>query len=446
MTAPLRIGIAGLGTVGGGVVDMLRRDGEAIAQRTGRPIEIAAVSARTRHKDRHADIKGLRWVDDPLAMASDPDIDVVVETIGGAEGIARELVTRALENGKSVVTANKALIATHGVELAELAEQHGVVLAFEAAVAGGIPIINNLRDGSLIRNVQRITGILNGTCNYILTTMWKKKCGFEEALKEAQEKGYAEADPGLDIDGGDTAHKLAILASLAYGITPRAEGIRTEGIRSVSLRDMEFADTFGYRIKLLGVAEKTDRGVVLSVRPSLVRKASRLASIHGVHNAVLTNSQSGRFLLLEGEGAGSEPTASSIIADLTQIAQGASYKPFGFPAASLNPAPAADPSQSAAAYYLRLGVKDQPGALSAITHVLEENGISVSTVNQPPSRQGETAQLALITHETSERAMQNAIRVLEKLDTVTEKPYMMRIEPDISEITYHPSRQPAANL
>ena len=428
MTAPLRIGIAGLGTVGGGVVNSLRGEAGKLAERAGRPIEIAAVSARDRHKKRDINLTGLRWVDDPLALASDPSIDVVVETIGGEEGVARALVMKALENGKSVVTANKALLAKHGVELAKIAEAHGAVLAFEASVAGGIPVIKTLREGLTGNRIRRITGILNGTCNYILTTMWQRKCSFEEALKEAQARGFAEADPSLDIDGGDTAHKLAILASLAYGVQPATGNISIEGIRRVTPYDMEFSDRLGYAVKLLGIAEKTDHGVELRVHPGLVKKDSQLGTVAGADNAVLFEGDAGP-VFQEGRGAGREPTASSIVADLMQIAQGAKYKPFGVAAASLAaPSPGRGLSQLSSEYYIRFEVKDEPGVLAAILEIFRDNGISVDSANQPPG-QGKAVRLAITTHETSESSMQKAIGQIKKLGTVTQDPYMIRIGP-----------------
>lgn len=439
MSQILRIGIAGLGTVGGGTVSILQKHAVMLEERCGKKLEIVAVSARDKNKARGLELPppqpspasgrgGIKWVENPVDMASDPEIDVVVECIGGSEGVAKELVEAALKNGKSVVTANKALIAHHGIELAKLAEQSAAVLTFEAAVAGGIPIIKAIRDGLAANEFVRIAGILNGTCNYILTDMWVRKRGFEEVLKEAQELGYAEAEPSFDVDGIDAAHKTAILASLAYGIAPSLNHMHIEGIRAVTLRDMQYADELGYVIKLLGIVSLTPHGLEQRVHPCLIEKSSQLASVNGVYNAVLAQGDSVGTVLFEGRGAGAGPTASSVVADIMDIARGAVYKPFTLPMAKLKKLDFADMAKLQSSYYLRLGVVDKPGVLAEITGVFKNEDISLRAVVQHGQKSGEVVQLVVTTHETNEAAMQRAIDAIEKSRSVREKPYMIRIE------------------
>ena len=425
MTQPLRIGIAGLGTVGSGTVSILLQHAKLLKERTGREISLAALSARSKLKDRGVDISNIRWFDDPMDMASDAGIDVVVELIGGAEGVARTLVERALQNGKSVVTANKALIAQHGIALAGMAEQSGALLAFEAAVAGGIPIIKGLRDGLAANYFTRVAGILNGTCNYILTSMWESKRGFDEVLAEAQGRGYAEAEPGFDIDGIDTAHKLAILTSLAFGCAPAIGNIHVEGIRHITLRDMEFAAELGYSIKLLGIAGRTGGGIEQRVHPCLVRRDSSLGAVRGVFNAILVEGDCVGRVLFEGRGAGAGPTASSVVADIMDIARGVAYKPFTLPVASLTEPPFCAMDNLCGSYYLRLSVIDRPGVLSEVTDVFRREQISLRTFLQKP---GDPVNLVLTTHDTQESAMNRAIETIAGLETVKDKPTMIRIE------------------
>jgi len=428
MTNPLHIGIAGLGTVGGGTLKIISDHAEMLAARTGRPIVIGGISARNRKKDRGVDVSNMRWFDDPVAMAADAEIDVVVELIGGAEGVARNVVETALQHKKSVVTANKALIAHHGVQLALMAEKANVVLAFEAAVAGGIPIIKSLRDGLAANKFKRIAGILNGTCNYILTSMWESKRSFDVVLAEAQAKGYAEAEPSFDVDGIDTAHKLAILTSLVYGSAPAIDSVYVEGIRRVSLRDMEFAAELGYTIKLLGIASQTAHGIEQRVHPCMVAVDSPLGSVHGVFNAVLAEGDAVGTVLFEGRGAGAGPTASSVVADIMDIARGATYKPFTLPAASLSTLPAAGMEQLHCSYYLRLSVIDKPGVLAEVTNIFKDERISLRSFLQHSHAADEPVNLVLTTHETEESAMLRAITAIGKLESVKEQPYMIRIE------------------
>jgi homoserine dehydrogenase len=427
-TSPLRIGIAGLGTVGGGTLKILRESAGMLEARTGRALNVVAISARDKKKNRGVDVKGIRWLDDPLAMAKDPEIDVVVELIGGADGAARALVEQSLQAGKSVVTANKALIAHHGIALAALAEKSGSLLAFEAAVAGGIPIIKALRDGLAANHFKRIAGIMNGTCNYILTTMWESKRQFDDVLKEAQALGYAEAEPSFDIDGIDTAHKLAILTSLAYGCAPAIDNVFIEGIRRISLRDMECAAELGYTIKLLGIATQTEHGIEQRVHPCMVAMDSPLGTVHGVYNAIVAEGDSVGTIFFEGRGAGAGPTASSVVADIMDIARGAVYKPFTLPVASLKSIPFCGVESLNCSYYLRLSVIDKPGVLAEVTGIFKNENISLRSFLQHSHKPGETVQLVLTTHDTHEFAMRKAVDAISKLVTVKEPPYMIRIE------------------
>ena len=428
MSTVLRIGIAGLGTVGGGTLSILTKHTKLLKERTGLDIVITGLSARDKSKNRGVDVSHIRWYDNPVAMATASDIDVVVELIGGSEGVARELVEKSLQAGKSVVTANKALIAHHGVALAALAEKSNVVLAFEAAVAGGIPIIKALRDGLAANRFSRIIGILNGTCNYILTSMWESKRSFEVVLKEAQEKGYAEAEPSFDVDGIDTAHKLAILTSLAYGTAPSINDVYVEGIRRVSLRDMEFAAELGYSIKLLGITSHTENGIEQRVHPCMVRTDSPLGTVHGVFNAIVTEGDSVGRVLFEGRGAGAGPTASSVVADIMDIARGVAYKPFTLPVASLLSLPFSPMDNLHCSYYLRLSVIDKPGVLSEVTAIFKKEQISLRSFLQHSHKPGEPVNLVMTTHDTQESAMLRAIAMIASLENVKETPYMIRIE------------------
>lgn len=426
--APLRIAIAGLGTVGIGTASILQRHADLLAARAGRALKIVAASARDPDKPRDMSLTGIRFESDALALATAPDVDVVVEAIGGSDGIARDLVTKALENKKSVVTANKALIAHHGLALAAIAEKHGVVLAFEAAVTGGIPIIKTIREGLSGNRFTRIEGIFNGTSNYILSTMLAEKRPFDAVLKEAQEKGYAEADPTFDIDGIDAAHKLAILAALAFGTPPSIDLVYVEGIRHITLADMEHAAELGYRIKLLAIARLSKRGLEQRVHPCLVPIASPLAHVDDVYNAVSVEGDAVGRVFLEGAGAGAGPTGSSIVADLMDIARGVTYKPFSLPAKDLNVFPYADMAMLKSAYYTRLTVADKPGVLASVTAILERQGISVRSVVQQPHPTDENAQIILTTYPTTEASMSQALQAIETLESVVMPPHMIRME------------------
>jgi homoserine dehydrogenase len=425
----LRIGIAGLGTVGAGVVRVLAENAGLIAARAGVPITVTAVAARNRGLNRGVDLGGVRWHEDARALADDPDVDVVVELIGGSEGIARELVERAIAAGKPVVTANKALLAVHGGALAEAAEAAGVVLGFEAAVAGGIPVIKALREGLAGNRISRVAGILNGTCNYILTTMRNEGKEFGVVLEDAQRLGYAEADPSFDIDGIDAAHKLAILAALAFGRQVDFSAVHVEGIRAINALDIRYAEELGYRIKLLGIARETEAGVEMRVHPAMVPKAALLASVDGVFNAVLAEGDFVGTVFLQGRGAGAGPTASAVVADLIDIARGTRIPVWGAAGGQVSEQKVLPISRHHGAYFLRLMVVDQPGVLADVTAILRDHGVSLESMLQHGRQPGEAVAIVLVTHETGEAAIGSAIAGIAKLDAVLTTPALIRIEP-----------------
>jgi homoserine dehydrogenase len=427
--SPLRVGLAGLGTVGGGVLDMLHRNTALVAARAGRAVVVTAVSARDRARDRGFSVAGLAWHDDPMALATDPSVDVVVEVMGGSEGPARLLVEGALAAGKPVVTANKALLAIHGAALAALAERTGTSLAFEAAVAGGIPVIKALREGLAGNRISRVAGILNGTCNYILTVMREQGRDFADVLADAQRLGYAEADPAFDVDGIDAAHKLAILAALAFGRPVAFDDVHVEGIRAVSALDIAFAREMGYRIKLLGIARHSDDGIAARVHPCLVPDTAPLARVDGVFNAVVAEGDFVGRVMLEGRGAGAGPTASAVVADLIDIARDRLTPVWGAGQALLSRAPSVPMDCHAGAYYLRLMVEDRPGVIADVTAVLRDAGVSLSSMLQRGRSAGEAVPVVLVTHDTTEAAMRAALARIAALDSVTEPPAMIRIEP-----------------
>ncbi len=427
MKAPLRIAIAGVGTVGGGVLKALQVRGEQLAERAERKLEIVAVSARDRNKSRATDISGLRWLDDPVALA-ESDADVVVELIGGEEGVARALVEASLAAGKHVVTANKALLAHHGARLAAMAEERGLALKFEAAAAGGIPIVKALRESLVAHGVLSVRGILNGTCNYILTNMEKTERDFAEVLKEAQALGYAEADPALDIGGGDTAHKLAILSSLAFGTAPDLEHMHVDGIDHITTDDIGYAREFGYRIKLLGIARRIDGGIDQRVQPAMVRAGTPLADVDGAFNAVSVNAGEAGPFFFEGRGAGEGPTASAVIADLVDIALGSFEPAFGKPARTLAPLTPARAGAASSAYYLRFEVLDLPGVLAEIAGHLAESRVSIESMLQRGRSPGEPVSIVMITHETPQIAVANALKVIATSDKVLAPPRMIPME------------------
>ncbi len=429
MTQPLRVGVAGLGTVGGGVLRRREENAALSAARAGRPIVVTTVSARDRHRDRGLPLQNLRWVDDPVALADDPALDAVVEVIGGSEGPARALAQACLAAGRPLVTANKALLAVHGAALARAAEQTGTAFGFEAAVAGGIPVIKALREGLAGNRIGRVAGILNGTCNYILTVMREQQREFGDVLAEAQALGYAEADPSFDIDGVDTAHKLAILAALAFGRQVDFGAVHVEGIRPISALDIAFAAELGYRIKLLGTARQTPAGVEVRVHPAMLPCGALLAAVDGVFNAVLAEGDFVGEVFLQGRGAGAGPTASAIVADLIDISRGCSISIWGTPEAELGTGPKVGIAQHVGAYYLRLMVVDQPGVLADVTAILRDHGISLVSMLQHGRAPGEAVPIVLVTHETGEAAVSAALAGMAALRTVLEPPALIRIEP-----------------
>ncbi|HWA69755.1 MAG TPA: homoserine dehydrogenase [Rhizomicrobium sp.] len=420
-----RIAIAGLGTVGGGVVKALTGRRDELSQRVGRELRLVAVSARDKNKARGFDLPG--WSDDPLALAKG-EADCVVELIGGDEGIARQLVETALAGGKHVVTANKALLAKHGQALAELAEANGVTLKFEAAVAGGIPIVKVLRADLIAHGIDAVKGILNGTCNFILTEMEATGRGFDDVLKEAQAKGYAEADPRLDVGGGDTAHKLALLSSLAFGTTPNLGAVSVDGIADITADDIAFASEFGFRIKLLGVARRAGGTIDQRVHPVLVRLRSPLANVSGAANGVLVEAGAAGSFFFSGRGAGEAPTASAVIADIVEAASGAPAPVFGRPATRLKPLLAADPKAQIAAWYLRFEVLDVPGVLAAIAGSLAEAGVSIESMIQRGRAPGEPVAIVMITHDATQASVERALNAIGASDKVRSRPRMIPME------------------
>jgi homoserine dehydrogenase len=438
MTAPLKLGIAGLGTVGASVVGLIERQREALAIRCGRSIEVVAVSALSRGKKRDFDLKKLRWVADPIALATDSEIDVFVELIGGESDPAKAAIAAALAAKKSVVTANKALLARHGVALATIAEKNHVALNFEAAVGGAIPIVKTLREGLVGNSLARIYGILNGTCNYILTRMEQEKLTFAECLKEAQRLGYAEADPTFDVEGHDTAQKLAILASLAFGIKVDESAVYVEGISSIAPEDLAWADELGYRLKLLGVAVKTEKGIEQRVHPTMVRKDSAIAQVMGVTNAVSIDADAASAITLVGPGAGGMATASAVVSDIGDVARGVRTAPFGRPSARLTSSKKAPMQRHEGGYYIRLLAVDKPGTAATIAKRLAQQKISLESIVQrhperphggdAPGRSGEPVPVILITYATTEDAVRKALAAVGRDRVISGKPQVIRIE------------------
>ncbi len=438
MANALRLGVAGLGTVGASVVNLIAKHGHAIERKSGRSVEVTAVCARDKSRDRGVNLDAMQWFTDPVELAKSDSIDVYVELIGGDNGPAEESVRAALTAGKHVVTANKALLAKHGVALAELAEQNGVCLNYEAAVAGGIPIVKTLRESMSGNEISRIYGILNGTCNYILTRMEAEGISFEDCLADAQRLGYAEADPTFDIEGNDTAHKLAILTSLAFGTKISAEDIYMEGITSITTADIEAADELGYRIKLLGVAQKTDTGIEQRVHPTMVPKSSAIARIDGVLNAVAVDGDFVGEIVLVGPGAGGNATASSVVADIADIARGDQTAVLAMPAADLEDYKRARMRLHEGGYYIRFSVEDRPGAFAEIAKCMAEGGISLESIVQRRRHKAnadnggrqaaEPQPVILITYETTEVAVRDALEAIASKGVLSGKPQMIRIE------------------
>ncbi|EIZ79706.1 homoserine dehydrogenase [Novosphingobium sp. Rr 2-17] len=437
MVEPLNIALAGLGTVGGGVVRLIETNAELIARRARRPIRIAAVSARDRAKDRGIDLSGYEWEDDTAALAARPDVDVVVEMVGGSDGPALALARNAIARGKSLVTANKAMIAHHGLELAALAEKAGVALKFEAAVAGGIPVIKGLSEGAAANAIERVYGILNGTCNYILSTMEDTGRDFADVLAEAQRLGYAEADPTFDVEGIDAAHKLSILASIAFGARLRFDAVETMGISRVKPADIEQARSLGYVVRLIGFAEVDHAAANGSggaprlfqrVRPHLVPFDHPLAHVDGATNAVVAEGNFMGRLLFQGAGAGDGPTASAVVADIIDIARGETGAAFAMPCAELEAMEPAPSGHRRGRAYIRFTVPDRRGVLAEITAAMRDAGVSIESMLQQgdPDADGEVI-LAIVTHEGPESAVSEALSILEGSDSLTARPLVMQI-------------------
>ncbi|MGA0597986.1 homoserine dehydrogenase [Enterovirga sp. CN4-39] len=436
---PFRVGVAGLGTVGGSALRIIARQDNALTERAGRPIRVTAVSARDRNRDRGHDLSRYRWFDDPVALARSEEVDCVVELMGGADGPAKAVVETAIEHGKHVVTANKALLARHGLDLARRAEERGVSLAFEASAAGGIPIVKTLREALAGNQVTRIYGILNGTCNYILSRMESDELDFATCLAAAQKLGYAEADPTFDIGGFDTAHKLALLTALAFGTEIDADSIYVEGIEKIASLDLKMADELGFRIKLLGVAERNQTGIEQRVHPTMVPKSSAIAQVMGVTNAVTIDADAVRELTLIGPGAGGDATASAVVSDIADVASGMVSPPFGRLTSRLDKAERAPMQRHEGGYYIRLTVHDRLGVAAGVASRMAEAKISIESIVQkrptgslPPTdkhgRGAEPVPLVLITYAATEAAIREALEKIAADGLVSEEPQVIRIE------------------
>ena len=432
MTNALRLGIAGLGTVGTGVLDILATHGDLVAERGGKPVQVTGISARSKGKARGShDLSKFEWHDDPVALAKSNNIDAFIELIGGDSGPAKESVEAAIASGKHVITANKALLAKHGAALARAAEAQGVSLNYEAAVAGGIPAIKVLREGLAGNRPRKVFGIMNGTCNYILTKMGNEGRSFGDVLKEAQALGYAEADPTFDVGGFDTAHKLAVLTSLAFGTEVNLDAITIEGIENVTLEDIRNARDLGYKIKLLGVAARHESGIEQRVHPTLVPKGSPVSDTDGVFNAVVIQGDFVGDLLLEGRGAGAHPTASAVLSDIVDIARGNLRPAFGVPAKHLEPYKKAPDIAHSGGFYVALQLQDKPGAVAAIASILAEQGISIESIVQrgkaAPDAERAVAEFILVTHDTTQPSILAAMIKIEAGGFVASAPRVIRI-------------------
>ncbi|MET3762334.1 homoserine dehydrogenase [Sphingomonas sp. UYEF23] len=426
MTKPLRIALAGLGTVGGGVIRLLDTNGALIARRAGRPIEIVAVSARDRSKDRGVDMSRFAWIDDTTALAQ-ADVDVVVELVGGSDGPALTLARTTLGAGKSFVTANKAMLAHHGLELARAAETAGVALKFEAAVAGGVPVIKGLREGAAANEIERVYGILNGTCNFILSKMEAEGRDFADVLAEAQALGFAESDPSFDIDGVDAAHKLSLLASLAFGTQPAFGDVAATGIRHVLAADIAEAAALGYRVRLLGLAEAGPAGLFQRVHPHLVPVSHPLAHVTGATNAVVAEGNFVGRLLFQGAGAGDGPTASAVVADLIDIARGEFGPAFAMPADALTAQGPADAGERRGRAYVRFTVADRVGVLAEIAAAMRDAGVSIESLMQRGAHADGSVLVAIVTHEGPERSVAQALERLRGSQSLVGQPLWMHI-------------------
>lgn len=427
---PVKVGICGLGTVGGGTFNVLMRNADDIARRAGRTIEVAAIASRS--ENPACDTSGFSISNDVMAIARDPEIDIVVELIGGYE-VARELVMTAIEHGKHVVTANKALIAVYGNEIFAAANEKNVVVAFEAAVAGGIPIIKAIREGLAANKINWLAGIINGTGNFIMTEMREKGRAFNDVLAEAQALGYAEADPTFDVEGIDAAHKLTILASIAYGIPLQFEKSYTEGISKITPDDVQYAEELGYRIKHLGISRHTEQGIELRVHPTLIPKSTLLANVNGVMNAILVSGDAVGQTLYYGPGAGAEPTASAVVADLIDVARlldtpsHGRVPPLAFQSNQLSATPVLPVEQTVSGYYLRLQAVERPGVLAHVTRILGEKGINIEAIVQKETREAQVP-VIMLTQRVEERMMNEAIREIEALPDILGDLIRIRID------------------
>ncbi|MFJ5381159.1 homoserine dehydrogenase [Cupriavidus sp. CER94] len=431
---PIKVGLLGIGTVGSGTFNVLKRNQEEIRRRAGRGIEIAVVADLNTERARELTGGTVDVVSDANDVVTRPDIDIVVELIGGY-GIARELVLKAIENGKHVVTANKALLAVHGNEIFEAARKKGVIVAFEAAVAGGIPIIKALREGLTANRIQWIAGIINGTTNFILSEMRDKGLDFDTVLKEAQQLGYAEADPTFDIEGIDAAHKVTLMSAIAFGMPVQFDRAHVEGITRLAAIDIKYAEELGYRIKLLGITRRREDGVELRVHPTLVPASRLIANVEGAMNAVLVQGDAVGATLYYGKGAGAEPTASAVIADLVDVTRLHTADPnhrvphLAFQPDELSSVPVLPIDEVTSSYYLRMRVADQTGVLAEITRILAEAGISIDAMLQKESREGEPqTDIIILTHLTREKHVNAAIRSIEGLQTVLSPVTRLRME------------------
>ncbi|APV52469.1 homoserine dehydrogenase [Betaproteobacteria bacterium GR16-43] len=431
---PMQVGLLGLGTVGSGTVEVLRRNREEISRRAGRDIVVKVASARDLRKERAVSMAGIELIADPAAIIARPDIDIVVELIGG-DTVARDLVLKAIAAGKHVVTANKALLAKHGTEIFLAAQKKGVMVAFEGAVAGGIPIIKAIREGLTANRIEWIAGIINGTCNYILSEMRDKGLPFDMVLAEAQRLGYAEADPAFDIEGIDAAHKLTILAAIAFGIPMQFDKAYVEGITKLTAIDIKYAEGLGYRIKLLGIARRTPAGIELRVHPTLVPSRRLIANVEGVMNAVLVKGDAVGATMFYGRGAGSEPTASAVVADLVDVTRMATADPehrvphLAFQPDRLSDAPILPMEDVSTAYYLRLRAYDRPGVLADVTRICADLSISIDAIFQKEAGEGEDqVDVVILTHATREKNVNAAIHRIEALSTIPSPVVRIRLE------------------
>jgi homoserine dehydrogenase len=431
---PVKVGLLGLGTVGGGTLKVLTRNADEIARRAGRGIHITKVAAKAYDPELLRGVEGIELTDDAFAVVDDPEVEIIIELIGGYSP-ARELVLKAIENGKHVVTANKALIALHGNEIFAAAQKKGVTVAFEAAVAGGIPIIKAVREGLAANRIEWIAGIINGTGNFILTEMRDKGRDFADVLKEAQALGYAEADPTFDVEGIDAAHKLTILASIAFGIPLQFDKTYTEGITRIEPQDVEYAAQFGYRIKHLGITRMTDRGIELRVHPTMIPQRRLIANVDGVMNAVLIKGDAVGPTLYYGAGAGSEPTASAVVADVVDVVRALTADPenrvphLAFQPGELVDLPILPIDEVETAFYLRMQVEDRPGVAAKIAGILAESGISIEAIQQKePAENDTTVPFVMLTQRVLEKQLNQAVAAIEQLDSITGKVMRIRVE------------------